>query len=281
MPRLFHRLTAIACLLLALAGPARADPDSYAIDPVHTRILVAIDHAGFSTALGTISGSTGTLRYSPGDWSGASVEVRIPLQRLDFGDDDWNRATLARGLLDAGRHPVATFTSTRVEPLDAQRAVVHGMLELRGVSREVALHVQLNGARRHPLPPFRRTIGFSATATLARSDFGIDAWRSVIGDTVQLRIEAEATRARGDAAAPDDSSNATPPDPAAAAADVEAPTGAAAAEVAARAEAAAAAAADAAVQAETAAAAADAAAQAEAAARERATRAQPEPESDP
>ena len=88
-------------------------------------------------------------------------------------------------------HPVSG------EPLDAQRAIVHGLLALRGVSREVALEVRLNGARRHPLPPFRRTVGFSATATLSRADFGITAWRSMIGDTVELRIEAEATRVRG------------------------------------------------------------------------------------
>ena len=46
------------------------------------------------------------------------------------------------------------------------------------------------------MPPFRRTVGFSATAALSRKDFGIDAWPSVIGDAVELRIEAEATRAR-------------------------------------------------------------------------------------
>ncbi|MGJ4729454.1 YceI family protein [Luteimonas sp. SDU101] len=196
MPRFLLRLSASAWLLLALAGAARAEPATYALDPVHTRILVAVDHAGFSTALGTISGSTGRLRFTPGEWADAEVTVEIPLQRLDFGDEEWNRATLARGLLDAGTHPVATFRSTRVEPLDEQRAVVHGVLDLRGVSRDVALEVTLNGARRHPLPPFRRTVGFSATATLSRADFGITAWRSMIGDTVQLRIEAEATRVR-------------------------------------------------------------------------------------
>ena len=197
MPRFLLRLSAIAWLMLGLGGAAHAGPARYALDPVHTRVLVAVDHAGFSTALGTISGSSGTLHFSPGDWVGARVEVEIPLQRLDFGDDEWNRATLARNLLDADAHPVATFRSTRVEPLDGQRAIVHGLLALRGVSREVALEVRLNGARRHPLPPFRRTVGFSATATLSRADFGITAWRSMIGDTVELRIEAEATRVRG------------------------------------------------------------------------------------
>ena len=65
---------------------------------------------------------------------------------------------------------------------------------LRGVSREVVLDVTLNALKRHPLPPFRRTAGFSATTTLSRADFGISAWPSVIGDKVELRIEAEAVR---------------------------------------------------------------------------------------
>lgn len=195
MPRLLLRLS---CLLFgsALAAGAHAAPPAYALDPVHTRILVAVDHAGFSTALGTVSGSTGTLHFAPGDWSQARVEVDIPLQRLDFGDEAWNRATLARNLLDAESHPVARFRSTRVEALDERSAVVHGELSLRGVTREVALQVRLNDVRRHPMPPFRRTVGFSATTVLSRADFGITAWRSMIGDAVELRIEAEATRTR-------------------------------------------------------------------------------------
>ena len=200
----------LATLALAFAGSARAQPQTYALDPVHTRILVEVDHAGFSSALGTISGATGTLHYTPGDWSGARVQVQVPLQRLDFGDEAWNRATLARNLLDAERYPVATFTSTRVEPVDQDRAIVHGELELRGVRRDVALDVRLNAARRHPLPPFRRTLGFSATTALPRSAFGVSAWPSMIGEVVQLRIEAEATRTRG-AAGPDDGDDAPAP----------------------------------------------------------------------
>ncbi|MDQ3056972.1 MAG: YceI family protein, partial [Pseudomonadota bacterium] len=80
-------------------------------------------------------------------------------------------------------------------PVDAQHAAVYGTLTLHGVSNEVRLDVTFNALKRHPLPPFRRTAGFSATTTLSRKAFGIDAWPSVIGDSVELRIEAEAVRA--------------------------------------------------------------------------------------
>jgi len=190
-----HRVT-LTLLLALLPGLASAAGAPYRLDPVHTRVLFAIEHAGFSSALGTVSGSEGELYFDPLDWTTARLDVRIPVSRLDLGDGKWNEAALARNLLDGERHPFARFVSTAILPIDETHARVTGNLTLREVTREVVLDVTLNALKRHPLPPFRRTAGFSATTTLSRSDFGIRAWPSVIGDTVHLRIEAEAVRER-------------------------------------------------------------------------------------
>lgn len=202
-PRSTPALLLAGALAVALLAPraAFAQAARYALDPVHTRVMFELSHAGFSRAIGTVSGSTGTLVFDPGDWSTARVSVSVPIAKLDLGDAAWNRAALGRGLLDGAHHPVATFVSTRVEPVDATHARVAGTLTLRGIAREVVLDVAFNQLRRYPLPPFRRTAGFSATATLSRAAFGADAWSSLIGDEVALRIEAEAQRTGGD---PDD-----------------------------------------------------------------------------
>jgi len=191
-----HRALLLALALGCFAGApqAWAGSEEYVLDPVHTRVMFAVEHAGFSKALGTISGSTGGLVFDPLDWASASLEVSVPLQQLDLGDRKWNRATLASNLLDAERFPTARFVSSRVERLEDNRGSVIGMLTLHGVTREVKLDVVFNALKRHPLPPFRRTAGFSATATISRSDFGISAWKSMIGDEVQLRMEVEAVR---------------------------------------------------------------------------------------
>ena len=215
------RRTAFAGLLAVLlagtasAPAAAAEPREYRLDPVHTRVVFLVDHAGFSRAVGTISGTRGVLFFGDDEdapWDGARVEAEIPVSALSLGDPDWDRATLARSLLDGEAHPVARFRSTRIEPLAADRARIHGQLALRGTTREVVLEATLNGARRHPLT-FRRTVGFSATATLRRADFGITAWPNVIGAEVAVMIELEATAARrgergerGD----DDDADATP-----------------------------------------------------------------------
>ncbi|WP_460822350.1 YceI family protein [Lysobacter olei] len=201
-PRL---IAALAGTLLASSNARAAEPEAYALDPVHTRIQVAVDHAGFSKALGIASGSTGTIWFTPEDLAATRWDIALPLGRLDFGDAKWNAAVQAANLLDASRHPEARFVSTTVTPVDATHARACGDLTLRGVTAPLCLDVTVNAVKRHPLPPFRRTAGFSASGTISRKAFGMGAWPNVIGDDIALRIEAEAVRARNDepASAPD------------------------------------------------------------------------------
>ena len=186
-----------------VAPPARAE--RFAIDPVHTRIAFQVSHAGFSSPIGTFSGAHGTLDFDRADWSQARVDVRIPIATLDLGDADWRRRILDGTFFDAKRFPEARFVSTRVEPRGADAALVTGELTLHGVTRPVQLQVKFNRLARHPLT-FRRTAGFSATATLSRKDFGMDHWPKLVGDEVRLLLEVEATRERqpGEAREPDD-----------------------------------------------------------------------------
>jgi polyisoprenoid-binding protein YceI len=181
-------------LLLALLLPACATAEDFAVDPVHTRVMVAVEHAGFSHALGTVSGSSGRVAFDDG-WANAQVDVTLPLDRLDFGDAGWNRAV--RGVVGSDRIPQARFVSDAVTVRDATHAQVCGRLTLHGVTRPLCMDATLNALRRHPMPPFRRTAGFSAVAHLDRFDYGIDAWPSVIGRDVEIRIELEASRGIG------------------------------------------------------------------------------------
>lgn len=177
------------------AAPADARTEAFRLDPVHTRVIFLVDHAGLSRAIGSFSGATGQLHFDPDDWSTARLEVALPLASLDLGDADWRDKVLEPAFLDAEGQPEARFVSTRVEATGEHRARVTGQLSLRGVSRELVLDVRLNAHKRHPVT-WRRSAGFSASARLSRSDFGITTWPNVIGDEVELMIEAEAIRDR-------------------------------------------------------------------------------------
>lgn len=208
MPRR-HCFLALAGLLVPAAALAQEAVD-FAVDPVHTRVLLAVDHAGFSHALGTVPGTTGRVRFAEG-WAGAEVDVAVPLRAIDFGDEKWNDAV--RDLLGTDRHPQARFVSRTVTPRDAREARICGDLTLAGTTREVCLDATFNALKRHPMPPFRRTVGFSATATLDRTAFGLDRWASMVGRDVELRIELEASRGIGAPAAAPASSEPEAPRP--------------------------------------------------------------------
>jgi polyisoprenoid-binding protein YceI len=190
-------------LVLACAPTAAGEPPRYAFDPVHTRVMFAIDHAGFSKAIGTISGSQGSLQFDADDWASARLDVLVPMDRLDMGDSGWSASVFAPRFLDVKRYPQARFVATDgMQRGTGNRGRACGQLTLHGVTRPLCLDVVFNKAGRYPLPPFRRTIGFSATATLKRSDYGMTSWQSLVGDDIELRIEAELFRSDADAPAP-------------------------------------------------------------------------------
>lgn len=209
MPR--HTLPCcwLAALLALIATTASAQPVRYELDPVHSRVAFSVGHDGYSHALGTFSRPRGELWFDPDDWPSARVDVQIDLTTLDLGDADFNARIARRDYLDTRRHPQARFVSTTVEPLSDTTARVHGTLSLRGSDVPVTLEVTLNRLARSAYT-MRRTAGFSATATLHRSAFGMTAHARAVDDAVHLRIEAEATRRRSGASSqagdePDDS----------------------------------------------------------------------------
>ena len=215
LSRLSMPLAAVIAACCACATAHAGEPPRYVIDPVHTRVLFEIDHAGFSKAIGTVSGSEGSLHFDADDWSTAKLEVTVPMQRLDMGDSGWSASVFAPRFLDIKRYPQAHFVSTRVERHEGNRGTVCGELTLHGTTRPLCMALVLNRIARYPLPPFRRTAGFSARASLKRSDFGMTSWRPLVGDEVELRIEAELFRRNGDDPPPAavDAPPSTTPDP--------------------------------------------------------------------
>jgi polyisoprenoid-binding protein YceI len=213
-----HPIARFAAPLLALALSAQAawaaaSVPEWRLDPTHSRVVFDVDHAGFSYSLATLSAPTGRLHYDPEGWEGAEASIELAVERLDFGDADWNRTMLGRRWFRAEEFPTITFRSTRVEAIDERHARVHGELTVRGTTAPVVLDVHRNGLRRHPLT-LRRTVGFSATAELDRRAFGLDSSPNLIGSTVRVRIEVEAVRTRrSNAEAPTESQENDDADP--------------------------------------------------------------------
>ena len=180
---------------------AKIAAGTYKTDPAHTQVAFTVNHLGFTDYRGLVADATGQLVLDPKNPAAATVNIEIPISNIATNSAGLTKHLHSPDFFDSAKYPTATFRSTKVV-VDGQEAKITGDLTLRGVTREVVLDAMLNAAKRHPMPPFRRTVGFSATTTLSRADFGISAWPSVIGDKVELRIEAEAVRDAGAEAPP-------------------------------------------------------------------------------
>ena len=114
---------------------------------------------------------------------------------------DFNEHLRSADFFDAAKWPTITFKSTKVEAGGDNKLKVTGDLTLRGVTKPVVLDVTLNkvGASRNGRP----RIGFDATTTIQRSDFGIAKYAPNVSDEVAIRITTEALGPKADEAKAD------------------------------------------------------------------------------
>ncbi|MFC6790854.1 YceI family protein [Methylobacterium komagatae] len=186
-------------LTLALGGAAQAqtpashDPASvqagtYAVDPGHTQVGWRVSHMGFSNYVGGFSDVSGNLVLDPKNPAAAKLSVKIPVASVTTTSAKLTGELKGDQWLDAGKFPDMTFVSTKVASAGKDKAKVTGDLTLHGVTKPVTLDVTFIGAGTNPLNK-KYTIGFAATGTLKRSDYGVKTYLPLIGDDLHLAIE--------------------------------------------------------------------------------------------
>ena len=189
------RTLALLALGLTAMRPAQGRAHDYRFDTVHTQILFSASHLGFSQPSGRIRVKSGFIHFDDGEWAKSKVEAVIDTNSLDMGDAAWNAKLRSREFFAADKYPTAHFVSTGVEKNGERSGIVHGRLTLLGVTRPLDLAVTFNraGVDAYSL---HYTAGFSATATLKRSDFGMQKYLPDIGNAVAIHIEVEGLRDR-------------------------------------------------------------------------------------
>ena len=185
------RKTLLVAALLAFAGSAFAAPVTYKIDPNHTNVLASWSHFGFSNPSVNFGQADGTIVYDADKVSASSVQVTLPLTGLSALADQFYEHLTSADWFDAAKYPSATFKSTKVEAAGEGKLKVMGDLTVKGVTKPVVLDVKLNKAGVQPLAK-REAIGFDATATVKRSEFGLGNYVPNVSDEVLLRITTEA-----------------------------------------------------------------------------------------
>ncbi len=196
-PKEFRRMKRLAIVagVLTFAAPlAFAQNTRWVSDPNHSEVDFAINHMSVSNVHGRFGNVNGTIQLNGADITKSSVQVTIGVDTIDTGVEARDKDLKGANFFDVANFPAATFTSTSVTR-NGNDLSVTGNLTLHGVTKPVVLEVEGPTAS---VTDQRGKVhcGFSATATISRTDFGIapKAPASMLGDEVRLTIEVDAIK---------------------------------------------------------------------------------------
>ncbi len=181
---------AAALLAASFAAPAFAAPQPVEIDLSHTRVWFYVNHLGFSDMYGDFTKFDIDLKVDPENLANSTVSASIDTSTVDMRHEGLNRHLKNQDFFNVEQHPAMTFETTGVTQNGEGKLAVAGNLTLLGVTKPVTLDVTVNKIGEHPM---RKTpwVGFNATATIKRSDFGMNYGVPAVGDDIKISIGLE------------------------------------------------------------------------------------------
>jgi polyisoprenoid-binding protein YceI len=189
MKKIILNLSLILAMQSQLWVAAHAT-DNYILDSQHSYVLWHAKHFGYSTQVGKFY-ANGNLTLDDKKPQNSKINVTIAIADISTGIAELDKHLKSKLFFDAEKFPTATFKSSSVDVTGKTTAMVGGMLTLHGVTKPVTLSVVFNQQGKNPITD-KPTVGFTATAMIKRSDFGISTLLPGIGDDVKLDIETEA-----------------------------------------------------------------------------------------
>jgi polyisoprenoid-binding protein YceI len=182
-----------------------APAGAYTLDKDHASITWKVSHFGTSTYVARFNEFDAALTFDPANPAASTLDVMIDVSSLDLDfrnvanpdnpDAFYNELlgipedTPGRVFFQVPLYPTITFKATGIEVTGENTGRVTGDLTLHGQTHPATLDVTYNGAREgFGTPP---VIGFSATTTILRSQWGMDTVVPLVSDEVRIEIEAE------------------------------------------------------------------------------------------
>jgi polyisoprenoid-binding protein YceI len=166
------------------------------IDTTHSSVTAAVRHMMLTTVRGAFSGATGSIDFDPAKPEAGGVELRIPAASVNTGDEKRDGHLRSADFLDAETYPEIVFKSTKVLPKGRNEFVVDGDLTIRGITKPVAVNVELVGIGVDPRAGQRA--GFDAKFSFDRTEWGL-TWNMpvpsgvLVGEKISIEANIAAT----------------------------------------------------------------------------------------
>lgn len=191
LPKPMIMLAALALAQTPFA--AQAESEAYVLDSSHSQVLFTYNHLGFSTTYNMFSGFEGEVQFDQDDPGASSVSVSIPVMSMFTGWEKRLAHFMSDDFFGADDDDMITFESTAIEVTGDDTALITGDLTMNDITQSVVLDAKLNKADVHPMSN-KDWLGFDATTSLLRSDFGLDKAAPAVSDEVEVQMSIEASK---------------------------------------------------------------------------------------
>jgi len=170
---------------------------TWTIDPVHSEVGFSVRHMMVSKVRGRFTKFSGEI-VTADDPTRSSVTAEIDMTSISTGQEQRDAHIRSADFFEVETYPTMTYRSTGITVQDGEY-VLRGELTLKGVTRSVPLHLEINGFGPDPFGGVRA--GFTATGEINRRDFSVNFnapmanGGAVVADKIQLQLEIEAVKA--------------------------------------------------------------------------------------
>ena len=169
---------------------------TYTADPVHSNAIFKIRHAGVSNFYGRFNQVDGTIEFDGKDITNSTMSFNIPASSVDTNSKTRDGHIKDAEFFNARQFKDISFESTSITESSSGVYTLKGDLTLHGITKEIqaTLTDVLTGQFRD-----RDVLGFEATFSILRSDFGIMKYlpddlseSGPLGNTVEIIVAVEA-----------------------------------------------------------------------------------------
>lgn len=178
----------LAVLVLMIAFVSNAQ--TWSLDKSHAKMTFTVTHLLISEVDGVFKSFDATLTSSKEDFSDAKFTLTADMKQVTTNQEMRDGHLQKADIFDTEKFPTLTFTSTGIKSAGGKKYQLMGNLTMKGVTKPVTLDLTLIGTGK--ARDGKALVGFKATGTVKRTDFGVGAMPSgVVSEEVDLRASGE------------------------------------------------------------------------------------------
>jgi len=190
---------ALSTLLAGCAGLVRPNytqtlselrSGDYVLDPEHAYVHFRIEHLGLSTVVGRFNTVQATLDFDPENIAAMRLDGVVDVSSIDMNNEDLESRLVGNDWFDAAQFPEATFETQSVVAGNGNNFVITGNFTMRGITLPMELDATFKGGADNLLTG-KYTLGYAATGSFLRSDYGVDGFAALVADEVFIELNAE------------------------------------------------------------------------------------------